>query len=555
MGLGEGSDAAGAEVDDVASVRRFLDMSLDLLGICDLDTRILEVSDSWERTLGWGRDQLLGTRLLDYFHPDDLPRIEAELVALLQGQDAPGVETRVRCRDGSFKWVQGNARPDLPGGRIYVTAADITERKELEEALVRRIELEETIVSITARFVGTEAQGMHDEIERGMAELASAVGADRAHFLRGNRSLDNVSYFEWLHPDTGRRRQDIDPVVTEWWFDTMRAGTTLQLDDVAELGDAHPEVVTSMKEDGIRSLLHVPLPFKRGTWGFLALVTIDRPLGLGDDVLTLLRLAGEAFMTALARADDSLALIDARAELEHRNQELERSNEELERFAYAAAPDLKAPLARIEMALAATPRPEGDEGTLLDVARRGAARMRQLIEDLLTFSAVGRSGGAADEVDLDDLLTQVLADLDAAIDAAGAEVERTQLPTAWGHRSLLGQVLQNLVGNSLKFTRPGVAPRIAISGRRTRDGGTQVRVADNGIGVEEAKRTEVFGVFTRLNANEQYPGSGIGLATCAKVVAYHGGTIHLEDGLDGGVAVVVWLPPAADSLGERAETD
>jgi signal transduction histidine kinase len=449
----------------------------------------------------------------------------------------------VRCRDGTYKWVQGNARPDLASERIYVTAADISQRMALEEALVRRIALEEAIVSITARFVGTDAEGMHEEIERGMGDLAEAMGADRAHFLRGNRSLENVSYFEWLHPETGQRQREVDPVVTEWWFDTMRAGTTLQLDDVLELGEEIPEVVASMKEDGIRSLVHVPLPFKRGTWGFLALTTIDRPLGLGDDVLTLLRLAGESFMTALARADDSMALQDARRELEHRNAELERSNEELERFAYAAAHDLKAPLARIEMALAATPRPSGDAGMLLDVARRGASRMRQLIEDLLVFSAAGRSRSTPDEVDLDEVLTQVLADLDSTIEEVGAEIHREPLPTAWGHRSLLGQVLQNLVGNSLKFVHPDVTPRIEITGRRTREGGTQLCVADNGIGVEESKRGEVFGVFTRLNANEQYPGSGIGLATCAKVVTHHGGTIHLEDGIDGGSAVVVWLPP------------
>jgi len=544
---GDRRDTAGADVEDAASVRRFLDMSLDLLGICDLETRLVEVSDSWERMLGWSRSELLGTPLLDYFHPDDLPRIEGELAALLQGLDAPGVTTRVRCRDGSYRWVLGNARSDLANERIYVTAADITDRKGLEEALVRQVELEQLVVSITARFVGTEADGMEDEIVRGMGELATALGADRAHFLRGNRSLDNVSYFEWLHPDTGQRRQEIDPMVTEWWFDTMRAGTTLRLDDVLELADEVPEVVASMKDEGIRSLLHVPLPFKRSTWGFLALVTLDRPLGLDDDALALLQLAGESFMSALARADDGLALLNARRELEHRNDELERSNEELERFAYAAAHDLKAPLARIEMALAATPRPEGDAGLLVDVARRGASRMRQLIEDLLTFSAVGRSGTTAEEVDLDELLAQVLADLAPTIDATGAEVHREPLPTAWGHRSLLGQVLQNLVGNSLKFVRDDVVPRIDIIGSQDASG-TTIRVTDNGIGVDATRRHEVFGVFTRLNADDQYPGSGIGLATCAKVVTHHGGHIHLEDGLDGGVSVVVWLPsPAGDA--------
>jgi signal transduction histidine kinase len=288
----------------------------------------------------------------------------------------------------------------------------------------------------------------------------------------------------------------------------------------------------------------VPLPFQRATWGFLTLVTVDRPLGLGDDVLGLLRLAGESFMTALARADDGVALNDARTELERRNAELERSNEELERFAYAAAHDLKAPLARIEMALAATPRPDGDAGQLMDVARRGAGRMRQLIEDLLTFSAVGRGLGDPELVALDPLLVQVLADLAPTISASGAELVTGPLPEVWGHRTLLGQLLQNLVGNSLKFVRPDTAPRVEVSGVADEEG-VQIRVADNGIGIAPERREEVFGVFTRLNPDDRYPGSGIGLATCAKVVAAHGGKIWLEDGLDGGVAVVVHLPAPA----------
>jgi len=516
-------------------------MSIDLLGICDLRTTILEVSDSWERMLGWTRADLLGTPLMGYFHPDDLPQIEAELAGLLIGGDAVAVVVRVRRKDGSYCWVQGNARSDLEAERIYVTAADITERKQLEDALLRRLELEALVVSITARFVGTDSSGMVQEIERGLQELAEGLGADRAHFLRGNRSLDHVSYFEWIHPERGNQPPETDPLVRDWWFDTMRAGVTLQLDDIAELADEFPDVIASLKEQRVRSLLHVPLPFKRSTWGFLALVTIDRPLDLGDDVLALLQLAGESFMTALARADDGSALLDARRELEHRNEALERSNEELERFAYAAAHDLKAPLARIEMALAATPMPDGDAGRLVDVARRGAGRMRQLIEDLLAFAAVGTREGAAEEVDLDAVLGQVLADLAPAIEASGAQVTHDPLPTVWGQRTQLGQVIQNLVGNALKFVRPDVPPCVAVTTSADLEGVT-VRVADNGIGIDPAQRGQVFGVFTRLNADDRYPGSGIGLATCAKVMTHHGGRIWLEDGIDGGITVAVWLP-------------
>ena len=525
-------------------MRRFLDLSIDLLGICDLETRVLEVSDSWERTTGWTRSELLGSPLIEYFHPDDLPRVMTELAALLEGHDAPGVPVRIRCKDGSYRWVQGNGRPDLANERIYVTAADITERMDLEEALRRQVQLEDLVATITGRLLAADDADVPIVIESAIGELARSMDADRGHFMRGGRRTP-TRVIEWLDQDTGRRLKDpldVSPEVNQWWLDVLRDGKLLRLDDVEELADEAPHVLEDLRRDGVRSILHVPLPPHRGCWGFLSIVATKDVVRFNDEAAPLLRLAGEAFLTAFARGDDASALLDARRELEHRNEELERSNEELERFAYAAAHDLKAPLARIEMALAATPRPEGDSGLLVDVARRGAGRMRQLIEDLLTFSAVGRSGTTAEEVDLEELLGQVLADLGPTIEASGAEVHHSPLPVAWGHRSLLGQVLQNLVGNSLKFVRPDVTPRVEISGERDASG-TTIRVSDNGIGVEADKRNEVFGVFTRLNGDDQYPGSGIGLATCAKIVAYHGGQIRLEDGIDGGITVEVHLPP------------
>jgi PAS domain S-box-containing protein len=524
-------------------MRRFLDMSIDLLAIADLETRVVELSESWERRLGWTRPELIGQPLIAFIHEDDLPRVEAELAGLLVGGEAVAVDVRFRAKDGTYRWLQGNARSDLDAGRIYITAADITGRKEVEQALRRQVELEELVATITGRLLAADDAEVPHVIERGIEELARAQGANRGHLMRGGRRTA-TRVIEWLHPDTGQRAKDpldTPPAVNQWWLDILRSGRLLRLDDVEALAGERPDVLDDLRRDGVRSVLHVPLPPHRGCWGFLSLVSTDAGVHFSDEAAPLVRLAGEAFLTALARGDDAAALLDARRELEHRNDELERSNEELERFAYAAAHDLKAPLARIEMALAATPRPEGDSGLLVDVARRGAARMRQLIEDLLTFSAVGQQKSPPEEVDLDEVLTQVLADLTATIEATGAQVHREALPSAWGHRSLLGQVLQNLVGNSLKFVREGVTPRVEITG--SRDGtGTTIRVADNGIGIEVAKRADVFGVFTRLNADDQYPGSGIGLATCAKVVAHHNGTIRVEDGIDGGVCVVVWLP-------------
>ena len=546
------TERGSVQPDQRATLERFLEMSIDLLAILDMGTAILEASESWERTLGWSPAEVIGVPLLDLFHPDDKPAIDAALAQLGdEGGEAVGVVVRMRSRDGTYRWVQGNARADHAAGRIYVTAADITERMTLETALREQLSLEELVASIAARLIGAEPAQVPAEIEVAIRELAEVLGADRAHFMRGSRHFDEITYIEWLRPDSAPRAHTPapDPEVQAWWREVLRSGRLLHLTDIEDLADEAPLVVDALRADGVRSVLLLPLPPHRGFWGFVALVAIRQAVHFSDAATSLLRLTGESFMTALAQGDDAAALRDAQRELEHRNEQLEESNEELERFAYSAAHDLKAPLARVEMALSALASATegtlaaGPEPELLAVARRGAARMRQLIEDLLAFASVGQASGALEPVQLDEVLDHVLADLEPAIAAGGALVERSPLPEVRGHPALLGQLLQNLLANALKYVRPDVAARVRVSAERDGDGVT-VTVADNGIGIDPAHRAEVFGVFTRLGLDDASPGSGIGLATCAKVAAHHGGRIWIEDGIEGGTAVRFWLPDA-----------
>lgn len=527
------------------SMQRVFDLSIDLLAVVDLETKILEASKSFERTLGWSPESLIGRPLLDLFHPDDMPLIEASLAGLLAGEDAVAVVVRMRGSDEAYRWVQGNARSDLQAGRIFVTGADITERMALEEALRLHLNLEELVASIASRLIGADHEHVTAEIERGMAELARAMGADRGHFLRGRRRTENTTYVEWRNPDTveAEHTPDPDPEVQRWWREALRAQRLLRLDDVEELSEEAPHVVQALRDDNVRSLLHVPLSAHRGHWGFLTMVAVRDQVTFSDDASAMLRLAGECFMTAIAERDDAIALNEAQRQLELQNAALVRSNEELEGFAYAAAHDLKAPLARVEMALSATPRvgPPADE--LLDIARRAASRMRQLIEDLLTFAAAGSPVGGHESVDLDLLLAEVLSDLEPTIAERGVHVQRGSLGTVRGHRPLLGQLLQNLLDNAVKFTRPDREPLVAIEASHKR-GGVEVVVRDNGIGIDPRSRADVFAVFTRLNPDDEFQGSGIGLATCAKVVQHHEGRIWIEDGFEGGTAVCVWLPDA-----------
>jgi PAS domain S-box-containing protein len=533
---------------------RLLDISVDLIAVLDEETRPIELSRSWE-VLGWSREELFDTAFVDLLHPDDRAVIAPEVASVLQGRAIGGIEARMRTKSGGHRWMEGGAVGDPATATIYLTVVDIEDRKALDAALREQLALEETVATIATRLVGADAGAVQSTIEASLETLGSSLAMDRVHFLRGTRFPDEVTYLEWYNPETPQPTHvpHPDPGVQQWWLRTMREGRVLVLEDVEILRDEAPEVVDALRQDGVRSLLHIPLPPHRGCWGFLTFSAIRDTVTIPAEAVALMRLAGESYLTALTSADDQAALAEAQRELHLRNAALERSNEELERFAFAAAHDLKAPLARVEMALAAAPA-SGPASELLDIARRGAARMRQLIEDLLAFAAVGQRAGEAGPVDLDGLLDLVLADLEPAIDAAGVVVERGPLPTVVGHRLLLGQLLQNLVGNAVKFARPDVSSRVWVTAEE-RDGGDLLVVADNGIGVAADRRQDVFAVFTRLNPSDAYPGSGVGLATCARVVEHHGGRIWLDDGPEGGTAVRVWLPRPSDERGPGAAAE
>ncbi len=169
--------------------------------------------------------------------------------------------------------------------------------------------------------------------------------------------------------------------------------------------------------------------------------------------------------------------------------------------------------------------PDADE--FIGFAVDGARRMQELINDLLAYSRVGSRALEVQPVDTGRLADRVISDLGGAIEDAGATVQRDELPTVLGDPTQLQQLFQNLIANGIKFGRPGVAPVVTISVRR-RDAGWTFAVRDNGIGIEPQYLDRIFVLFQRLHSRAEYPGTGIGLAICKKIVERHGGTIRVE---------------------------
>ncbi len=243
------------------------------------------------------------------------------------------------------------------------------------------------------------------------------------------------------------------------------------------------------------------------------------------------------------------ALREHRDQLEElvaqRTAELQRSNEDLERFAYVASHDLSEPLRLISSFLTLLDHQYGEgldemARKYIAVAADGATRMQRLITDLLAYSRVDAYSGAVEAVDCGARVAEAIQNLSLSIEESGATVTVGDLPKVQGIPSLLTQAFQNLVANALKF-RGEDPPRVEIHGLR-RDEYWEIRVADNGIGIEPAHHQDVFSVFKRLHGSGEYAGSGIGLAVVQKVVERCGGTIHVESTLGAGATFVLRFP-------------
>jgi signal transduction histidine kinase len=262
-------------------------------------------------------------------------------------------------------------------------------------------------------------------------------------------------------------------------------------------------------------------------------------LGIGALLRRLLR-TRERLRTSNASLERS------RVDLEERAAELERSNADLEQFAYAASHDLSEPLrtvAGFSQLLAARYRGQLDEEAdeMIRYMGDGVDRMQQLIDDLLLYSRVGRTPLREERVDLDDVLADARAWLGPAAQESGAQITNDPLPEVVGERGQLTQVLQNLVGNAIKFVAPGVTPQVHVSASVS-GGEWRIAVADNGIGVPPEQAEAVFKMFGRLHPSDTYPGTGIGLAIVKRIVERHGGRIWVEPREGGGSVFVFTMP-------------
>ncbi|MFN4254866.1 MAG: ATP-binding protein [Saprospiraceae bacterium] len=227
------------------------------------------------------------------------------------------------------------------------------------------------------------------------------------------------------------------------------------------------------------------------------------------------------------------------------NQEaMARQNADLRHFAHAVSHDLKEPLRNIGSFSNLLARRIGDDPSqreLLHFIEDGAKRMSRLLDDLIGYAQVGMHNSPAEPVELNDLLKVVRLNLRLRLEQLGGRIEAMSLPALLAHRTLFMQLFQNIVGNGLKYSRPDVPPVVQIRCLR-KDGNLLFVFRDNGIGIAPEHLERIFEPFRRLHNRSEFEGSGIGLATCRKIVEQYGGRIWAESTPGEGTAFFVELP-------------
>ncbi|MXV63543.1 PAS domain-containing protein [Natronorubrum sp. JWXQ-INN-674] len=450
-------------------------------------------------------DDFVGQTVRERYEGETRATFESNLRAALAGEQT-SFEYRLHGREWlAYTVPVADEQGDVFAGMIMVQ--DVTDRKEQERKLREREARLERFKKYT------------DDVLNAIDDVFYVLGEDGS-FQRWNETLCDV---------TGYTDAEVDSMTPLDFFagaDQERIATAIQ--DVFETGNARVEadVVTRDGET---------IPYE-----FIA-TGLENP-------------AGNTVLAGIGR--DISERKENQRRLEELVSDLESSNERLEQFAYAASHDLQEPLRMVSSYLRLVERRYADEldadgEEFIEYAVDGAERMQEMINGLLAYSRIDTQGDPFEVVDTEAVLEDVLTDLEVRIEETDAEITVESLPAVYGDPDQLRQVFQNLLDNAITYAGEQT-PRISVFAEKNGQEWS-ISVRDRGIGIDPADSDRIFQVFDRLHSIEEYPGTGIGLAVCQRIVERHDGDIRVESEPGEGSTFSVTLP-APPETGEPGPT-
>lgn len=486
-------------------------------------------------------------------HPDDRQRINSDLRGVIDSnKQFWSNEYRFLRRDGTYAYIfdRGYIVQDQTNKPVRMIGfmMDMTDRKRAEAELQRQNLRSQLFANITLKI--RQSLQIEDILQTSVTEVQKLLQADRVLILQLNGNGSFLAVKEAVVPGLpvvlGQKIND--PCFSENYIQQYSQGRISAISDI-EKAEIQPCHVEFLQQFAVKANLVVPIFRQNQMWGLLVAHQCLHTRKWTNWEIGLLRQLADQIGIALAQ---SLIL---EQETKQR-QELARSNEELQQFAFIASHDLQEPLRKIktfgERLQVTCGEFLSEQGRdYLQRMQNAALRMETLIEGLLTLSRVTTRAQPYVAVNLTQIAQEVLSDLEVSIQQTRGQIEIGELPIIQADPLQMRQLLQNLIGNALKFHRPNQPPVIKIYGQFFNNdlddlsvGNTyyQIIVEDNGIGFAEKYLDRIFNVFQRLHSRSEYEGTGIGLAICRKITERHHGTITAKSQPGQGAKFIITLP-------------
>lgn len=438
-------------------------------------------------------------------------------------------------------WFDISAYPAENGISVYFK--NIDEKIRTQKRILQKSRQLDAISQFNGLLIKEE--GWQEALDKCLEMFCKLAGADRIYFFE-------TSYLE----ETGK---DVVSMKTEWVRDEINPEIdnpnhhNHPVDDIRDFINKviqdgyYNEIVSEIDDENfagflagqnIKSILAVPVFTGKEFRGFIGFDDCISERRWSEDEVILLKTIAINLGSAIENEDSERRLIELNQSLEKQTKELAASNSELEKFAYVASHDLQEPLRMITSFLAQLERKYerllDEKGKqYIHFATDGAKRMRQIIQDLLEYSRVGRIDMKREEVDMNEVLQSVTILQRKKIEEKSAEVDWGQLPIVKANKGTMQQLFQNLIQNALKYQEKVNKPRIKIWSEDA-ESHWKFYVKDNGIGIDPKYSDQIFNIFQRLHGRDEYSGTGVGLAICKKIVEDHGGVIGVDSELGKG---------------------